>query len=193
MFLGQALAPATPPILLSFVSFISALLLVGLCKVWFDEGRFRLFCWQLQRKGFIYEPYVESRIHLETREEAHRIFDYVTKKFNLVRQENREYADTYFDPKVLQSIGGRTAKVRIRTRKGEESHQLFSTGQIVFTKAKELLSRGYEQYRYFPIYKHKFAYIAEDVNHIHKALLPYADTVHPRMRYFTRQYAHNPE
>jgi hypothetical protein len=127
MYVGQAIVPATPPILLSFVSFVSALLVVGLIKVWFDEGRFRMFCWKLRRRGFIYEPYIESRIHLETAQEAHRIFDHLMEKFHLPRQEDREYTDTYFDPKVLKSIGGRTAKVRIRSRRGDVSHQTLST------------------------------------------------------------------
>lgn len=190
MYIGQEYIPETPWIILSFVSFISALLIVWIVKVGFDEWKFRYFCHTLQKKWFLYESYYESRIHMHTYEEAEKIFESLMKEFTIEEKTKREYNDIYYAPTPMKYLWWRTARVRERTRTSVE--ETLHTWQLLFTKPREFKTKNIEQYRYFPIKKDKFAFKASSIEEVSKILSPYKYINSSKHVHFTRRYGNDP-
>ncbi len=190
MYLGQEITPQTPTVLLSFVSFISALLVVWMIKVWFDEGKFRYFCQTLQKRGFLQETYYEARIHINSSKEAEKIFEDILKEFSIEERNTREYNDTYYAPKDFKYLGGRTARIRERIRKNID--EVLYTWQLLFTKPQEYKTKDYEQYRYFPIKKNKFAFKADSIQEVRNVLQIFQKQQEWKQVQFQRRYGNDP-
>lgn len=173
MYILQEITPQTPIILLSFISFIFALLLVGLIKISFDEWRYKIFTRKLLKKWFQKFTYYESRIYIPSLEEAKKVFDKLITHFGIKETSQRHYTDTYYDANIMRDLWWRTWKVRSRVRTSHDHKTSISSGQIVFTKAKELTLSQIDQYRYFPIKKEKYIYYHDNLEHITTMLKPY--------------------
>ena len=190
MYAGQEFTPQTPTIILSFVSFISALLVVGIVKVGYDEWKFRYFCHTLKKKWFLHESYYESRIHMHSYEEAEKIFESLMKEFSITEKNSREYNDVYYSPKPIKYLSGRTARVRERTRTSID--EVLHTWQLLFTKPREFKTKNIEQYRYFPIKKDKFAFKAASREEVEATLATYKHAESSKSVNFKRRYANDP-
>lgn len=190
MYVGQETLPQTPTVLLSFVSFVSSLLVVWMVKVWYDEWKFKYFCHTLKMKWFLHESYYESRIHMHSFEEAEKIFESLMHEFDIDEKDTWEYNDTYYSPKPMKYLSGRTARVRERTRSNLD--ETLHSWQLLFTKPREYKTKDIEQYRYFPIKKDKFAFKAASKEEVQATLSTYKHIENNKQVNFTRRYGNDP-
>jgi hypothetical protein len=145
-------APDTPAIPASFVSFMVAAAGVGVISVAKDEYRHRRYKARLVAEGFGEEFYFESRFVIRSNSDAQALTERLAEQFALHKRKRAQYTDNYFES-TAPNLSGRRSHVRIRDRKMDDGKH-HRTAQIVFSRASELAKQN-EQFRYFPQRKEK--------------------------------------
>jgi len=158
MIAGQSVYPDTPAWLISIASTIAAVGMVSVAEVGINETRYTMLKNKFKKTGFNSDSYYESRFLIDSEVDPRIVLDSVSKKFNLGNYETWHYHDRYLDNKLKQ-YSARVPKLRLRLRRSEDTGRTLMTAQATYSRAAEIVQKGFCQHRYFPIKKDKIYYI----------------------------------
>lgn len=206
VYAGMQVHPETPVWLLSLVSFAASVVAVAGIEVGVNELRYSGYQRKLRNVGFRKEAYLQSRFLVHEGKAQDDALDAVREQFDLPPIISGEYHDRYF-PNQLRKYSGRTPRVRLRRRTGEQGGWRQSA-QIAYSRAVEQVDRKWgqrtpDQFRYFlksvdklyfPLGDEEISSIAEIPDAGAREVLQHGvDSRTPHDLHFTRKASYHPE
>jgi len=167
MYAGLKTYSATPVWMLSFLSFVIAVVVVSFLEVYFFEIWYKLFSRKLIKKGYKKESYYETRFIVNNTYNVLTTIEEMKSEFNLVDKiEDLSYVDNYFDNKLIE-FNGRAPLLRYRKSWKAREVDPRSMLEIIYTKSGELKLTDLNQYRFFINKREKFTIDKTDENKKH--------------------------
>jgi hypothetical protein len=150
--------------LITFFSFIVAVVIVSLIEASFVELNYFLFKYKLKKLHLKEKSYYEARFLILKDKALFPLFKKIINKLNLKHKQIINIKDIYFENK-LKRYSDRNVVLRFSSY-CEQNKNTDNSIQIIYSRSKEFYdsSMKFDQYRYFLISKTKLKYDIDNLS-----------------------------